>query len=210
MEELKNDLYSYLKIDIYAEEVALFNTKNKVIEDIYFTDESLVIEFDNNIISFLNGATSIRDISIVKGKKILSKAHICYEDDFIIYKYMIEGIDEYFQVRCLKAKLKNSIKDRDVLLFYTYSMFFKMVKDIVVNKNEVILVVELIDGNVKEYKFNGVKLNGKSNYIKGYFKSELDDFEMVCGDKYKFSCNLYKDDRYVPFGIEFDSVVVLK
>ena len=94
MEELKNDLYSYLNIDIYAEEVALFNTKNKVIDDIYFTDDSLVIKFNNEMISFLNGATSIRDISVVKGMKILSKAHICYEDDFIIYKYMIEGIDE--------------------------------------------------------------------------------------------------------------------
>ena len=44
------------------------------------------------------------------------------------------------------------------MLFYTYSMFFKMVKDIVINKNEVILVIELIDGNVKEYKFSGANL----------------------------------------------------
>ena len=210
MEELKNDLFSYLKIDVYAEEVSLFNTKNKVIEDIYFVSDSLVIKFDNEMISFLNGATSIRDISVVKGKKILSKAHIEYVDDFIIYKYMIEGMDECFQVRCLKAKLENSIKDRDVLLFYTYSMFFKMIKDIVVNKNEVILVIELIDGNIKEYKFSGAKLKNKSSYIKGYFKNELDDFEMVGNDNYKFSCHIYKESKYVPFVIEFDGVLVLK
>ena len=210
MEELKNDLYAYLNIDIYAEEVALFNTNEKIIEDIYFNDDSLVIKFDNNMISFFNGATSIRDISIVKGKKISSKAHICYEDDFIIYKYMIEGIDEYFQVRCLRAKLENSIKDRGVLLFYTYSMFFKMVKDIAINKNEVILEIELIDGNIKEYKFMGAKLRNKGSYIKGYFKNQLDDFEMVFSEKYKFSCNVYKESKYVPFVLEFDSVLVLK
>ena len=181
-----------------------------MIEDIYFVSDSLVVKFDNNMISFLNGATSIRDITVDNGKKILTKAHICYEDDFIVYKYMIEGIDEYFQIRCLKAKLETSINDRDVLLFYTYSMFFKMIKDIVVNKNEVILVIELIDGNIKEYKFSNAKLRSKSSYIKGYFKNQLDDFEMECGDNYKFSCHIYKDSKYVPFEIEFDSVFILK
>ena len=123
---------------------------------------------------------------------------------------MIEGIDEYFQVRCLRAKLENSIKDRGVLLFYTYSMFFKMVKDIAINKNEVILEIELIDGNIKEYKFMGAKLRNKGSYIKGYFKNQLDDFEMVFSEKYKFSCNVYKESKYVPFVLEFDSVLVLK
>lgn len=210
MEELKTDLYSYLNIDIYAEEVALFNTDGKIIEDIYFSDDSLIVKIDNDVISFLNGATSIRDIENIKGKKILSKAHIEYADEFIIYKYKIEGMDEYFQIRCLKAKLENSIKDNDVLLFYTYSMFFKMIRDISLNKNEVILEIELIDGNVKEYKFIGAKLKNKSSYIKGYFKNELDDFEMVSDNNYKFSCHLYKDDKYISFLLEFDAVEILK
>lgn len=210
MEELKRDLYSYLNIDIYAEEVALFNTADKIIEDIYFNDDSLVVKIDDKMISFLNGATSIRDIEVVRGKKILSKAHIEYEDEFIIYKYRLEGMDEYFQIRCIKAKLENGIKDRDVLLFYTYSMFFKMVKDIAIVKNEVTLVIELIDGNIKEYKFRNAKLKNKNSYIKGYFKNELADFEMTCGDNYKFRSHLYKEDKYVPFVLEFTDVEVVK
>lgn len=210
MEELKMDLYSYLNIDIYAEEVALFNTSGKVIEDIYFNDDSLVVKFDNDVISFLNGATSIREIDNVKGKKILSKAHLEYMDEFIIYKYKIEGMDEYFQIRCLKVKLENGIKDNDVLLFYTYSMFFKMIKDIVIMANEVMLKIELIDGNVKEYKFINAKLKERVQFIKGYFKNELVDFEMVSENNYKFSCHIYKDDKYESFVLEFDGVKILK
>ena len=117
---LKQDLYSYLNIDIYSEEVALFDTCNKVIEDISFTDDSLLIKINNNTIKYFNGATSIRDINILKEKKILSKTHIELEDDFIIYSYKIEGIEEELKVRCLKASLEHSIKSKDILLFYTF------------------------------------------------------------------------------------------
>jgi len=207
---LKQDLYSYLNIDIYSEEVALFNTYEKVIEDISFTDDSLLIKINNNTIKFLNGATSIKDIEALKGKKILSKAHIEYKDDFIFYKYKVESFEEEFQVRCLKASLENSVQDKDVLLFYTYSMFFKMLKNITINKNEVILTIELIDGNIKEYKFINSKLKNKNTFIKGYFKNELIDFNILHKNNYKFNCHIYKDDKYVPFMIEFDNIEIVK
>ena len=130
MEELKKDLYAYLNIDTLSEEVALFNTTNKVVEDIYFTNDSLIIKTKANTINYFNGATSIKDIDKIKGKQFLTKAHIEYIDDFIIYKYQIEDFKEEFQIRCLKASLTSSIKDQNILHFYTYSMFFRKIKDV--------------------------------------------------------------------------------
>ena len=207
---LKQDLYSYLNIDIYSEEVALFNTYNKIIEDIYFTEDSLILKINNNTIKFLNGATSIKDIDILKGKKIISKSHIEYDNDFLIYKYKVEGLTEDLQVRCMKASLENSIKEKDILLFYTYSMFFKMLKDITFDKNTVTITIELIDGNIKEYKFMNAKLKNKNNYLKGYFKNELIDFNLVYKNNYKFYCYIYKEDKYIPFMIEFDDIKIMK
>ena len=209
---LKQDLYSYLNIDIYSEEVALFDTCNKVIEDISFTDDSLLIKINNNTIKYFNGATSIKDINILKEKKILSKTHIELEDDFIIYSYKIEGIEEELKVRCLKASLEYSIKSKDILLFYTYSMFFKKIKDIIINPKEITLILELIDSNTKEYKLINGKLKNKNNYLKGYFKNELIDFNLRYNDSgnYQFSCHIYKDDSYLPFIICFDDIKIIK
>ena len=210
MNTLKQDLYSYLNIDIYSEEVALFNTYKKVIEDIKFTENSLLVKLNNNTIKFLNGATSIKEIDILKNKKILSKAHIEYEDDFIIYKYEIEGLDEVLQIRCLKANLEDSIKNKDILHFYTYAMFFKTLKSITINNNEVVLTINLIDGNTKEYKLINSKLKNKAMYLKGYFKNELSDINLIYEDKYKFSCHIYKDNKYLPFIIEFADLKIIK
>jgi len=211
MEELKKDLYTYLNIDTQSEEVALFNTNNKVIEDIYFTNDSLILKINNNTINYLNGATSIKDINKIKGKRILTKAHIEYIDDFIIYKYKIEDLTEEFQIRCLKATLTKSIKDKNVLQFYTYSMFFRKIKDISINQSkELILSIELIDGNVKEYKLKNAKLKDKNNYLKGYFKNELEDFNISYKNNYKFYCHIYKENKYIPLLLEFDSIEIIK
>lgn len=213
MEEKKDlitDLYTYLQIDTKSEEVALFNTKNKIIEDIYFTDDSLIIKFQNSTITYLNGATSIKEIDMLKNKTILSHASLESLDDFIIYKYQIKGIDKPLQIRCLKASLTPRIKDEEVLLFYTYSMFFKRVKDITNKDKDTILTIELIDGNIKQYRLLNCKLTSITKYLKGYFKNELKDFNLNYNESYEFSCSIYKDNKNISLVLKFSNIEILK
>ena len=78
-------------------------------------------------------------------------------------------------------------------------MFFKKIKDIIINPKEITLILELIDSNTKEYKLINGKLKNKNNYLKGYFKNELIDFNLRYNDSgnYQFSCHIYKDDSYL-------------